>query len=93
MDQDACFNFKITTTHGEVPNGLIPEFNGIIYYIQTDFAQTKQEHEAAVQLVVDQLLTENDDKYTSWKEIKREILIFSRMSQVTVVSFRVRDVY
>ncbi|MBD8013870.1 hypothetical protein [Planococcus wigleyi] len=93
MDKAADFNFKITTTHGEVPNGLIPEFNGIIYYIQTNFAQTKEEHEAAVQPVVDQLLSVNEEKYTSWEETKREILIFSRISQVTVVSFRVRDAY
>lgn len=93
MDQGTDFKFKIITTHGKVPNGLIPEFNGIIYYIQTNFAETKEDHESAVQPVVNKLIAENESKYTSWEETKREMLVFSRTSQVTVVSFRVRDVY
>ena len=93
MDQTQDFKLKVITTHGKVPNGLIPEFNGIIYYIQTNFAQTKEDHEAAVQPVVDKLLAENESKYTSWIETKREMLIFSNVSQVTVVSFRIRDAY
>lgn len=93
MDQAADFKLKIITRHGKVPNGLIPEFNGIIYYIQTNFARTSEDHEAAVQPVVDKLLADNEGKYTSWVETKREMLVFSQTSQVTVVSFRVRDVY
>lgn len=93
MDKAPDFKLKIITRHGKVPNGLIPEFNGIIYYIQTNFAWTTEDHETAVQPVVDQLLSENEGKYTSWVEIKREMLVFSQISQVTVVSFRVRDVY
>lgn len=93
MDQAKDFKLKVITTHGKVPNGLIPDFKGIIYYIQTNFAQTKEEHEAAVQPIVDQLLSKNESNYTSWEETKREMLVFSPVSQVTVVSFRVRDVY
>lgn len=84
---------KINTKFGEVPSGLIPEFKGIIYYVQTDYAKTPEEHREAVQEVVENLLSQNEDEYTSWEETKREIRVFSRISQVTVVSFRIRDAY
>lgn len=93
MDNFAGVDFKIKTKFGEVPTGLIPDFNGIIYYIQTDFAKTPGEHGEHVEKVVQQLIEQNEDKYTYWEEMKREIRMFVRISQVTVVSFRVRDAY
>lgn len=93
MDQTEGFKLKVITTVGKVPNGLISNFNGITYYIQTNFARTKEDHEAAVQPAVEELLDKNEGKYTSWVETKRELLVFSPVSQVTVVSFRVRDMY
>ena len=93
MDNIDVLGLKVTTKFGEVPTGLIPEFNGIIYYVQTDYAKTPGEHREYVEKVVQQIIEKNEDNYTSWEETKREIRVFSRISQVTVVSFRIRDAY
>lgn len=93
MDNIDVLGLKVTAKFGEVPTGLIPEFNGIIYYIQTDYAKTPGEHREHVEKVVQQIIEQNEDKYTSYEETKREIRVFARISQVTVVSFRIRDAY
>lgn len=81
----------LSVGYGRIPNGLVPEFNGIIYYLQTKFANSVEEHKEAIEPIIKKLIDDNDDIYTSWEETKREFLVWSRVSQVTVVSFRVRD--
>jgi hypothetical protein len=83
----------LSVKYDVIPNGLVPEFNGVIYYLQTNFANTVEDHKEAIEPIISRLIDDNDNDYTSWEETKREVLVWSPVSQVTVISFRVRDVY
>jgi len=83
----------LSVTYGDIPNGIVPDFKGIIYYFQTSFAKSTKEHNEAIEPIIKQVLSENDTNYTSWEVKKRGTLVYTQISQVTVVSFRVRDAY
>lgn len=86
-------NDGLSVTYDDIPNGLVPDFKGVIYYFQTSFAKSTKEHNEAIEPIIEKVLSENDTHYTSWEVVKRETLVYTQISQVTVVSFRVRDAW
>ena len=93
MEKFIKIDTVLSVKYEAIPSGLVPEFKGIIYYLQTNFASSVEEHQEAIEPIINKLIVDNDNNYTSWEETKRELLVWSPVSQVTVISFRVRDVY
>ena len=83
----------LSVNWGDIPGGVLEDFKGVVYYFQTFNAASTKEHNEAIEPFIDKLLSKNETNYTSWEVSKRATLVYKKTSQVTVVSFRVRDAY
>lgn len=79
--------------YSRIPSRLIPETNGITFYIKTTYITDKLIHDTLVSKIIKLLISQNETDYTSWELVKSETLIWRHIDQVTVVSFRTRDIY
>ena len=86
-------NVKLDTQYGNIPSGIVEGFTGIVVYIETGQAKDKESHQKECQRIIEALKRYNETDYTSWEVTKCEMVKFKRLSQVTLVSFRVRDIY
>lgn len=83
----------IDVFYSRIPNGLVRGFDGIIFYFQTTEAFDTKAHEEAVKSVISLLVDQSYDHGVYWKVTKCESIVWHERSQVSVVSFRVRDSY
>ncbi|MEK4968593.1 hypothetical protein MKX29_13375 [Cytobacillus sp. FSL R7-0696] len=79
--------------YGEIPSGLIDGYIGTVFYFKTSDAFDKDTHESAIKPLIKQLQSASEDYGTSLELSKCEALIWKEYRQVTVASFRIRDIY
>ena len=79
--------------YGRIPTGLIVGWDGIVFYIKTSDCYLLKEHKGMTNYIINRLENENEDHGTSWRETGREIVKLEMRSQITLVSFRIRDSY
>lgn len=83
----------VHVTYGRIPVGLVQGFKGIIFYFQTNDAFDTELHENTVKLALNLLIQDSYDHGTYWELTKIEAVVWNELSQITIVSFRVRDSY
>lgn len=84
---------NISIEYGQIPNGLIEGWNGIVFYFLTRDAYNTERHELIVGNVIDRLVSQSEYSYTRWVKTKIEAVEWTEYCQITLVSFRVRDSY
>jgi hypothetical protein len=84
---------EIDVFYSRIPIGLVEGFDGIIFYFQTTEAFDAKAHEGAVKPIIDALVDQSYDHGAYWVLTKCEAVVWHERSQVSVVSFRVRDSY
>ncbi|MCA4755562.1 hypothetical protein H8Z60_23845 [Mycolicibacterium fortuitum] len=86
--------YGVNVHYGKVLNSLCPEgWSGIIYFIQTAWQEGQEKHESIVEQMIRQFETQSYDHGSEWRETKREVIHLDSMSQISLVSFRIRDSY
>jgi hypothetical protein len=83
----------VSVSYGRFPSGLLPDWNGIVFWFTTTDCYSTEAHEIAVKPLIEQLKDDNDDKYSRWVQTKIEAVVWKPYNQTTLVSFRVRDAY
>lgn len=83
----------INVQYGMIPNGVVPGFSGNVYFYETRKCKTEEEHKKMIEPNIKKLISRYDTEYASYEETKREIVVWTPISQVTLISFRVRDSY
>ncbi|WP_339188413.1 hypothetical protein MKX33_00720 [Paenibacillus sp. FSL R5-0490] len=84
----------VTVSYGKVLNQFCPAgWYGIIYYIQTSWQEGQEKHAAIVEKMVRQFEEQSYDHGSEWVEQRREIIQQDKMSQISIVSFRIRDIH
>ncbi len=83
----------IDVFYSRIPIGLVEGFDGIVFYFQTTEAFNTKAHEGAVKPVIDSLIDQSHDHGAYWEVTKCEAVVWHEHSQVSVVSFRIRDSY
>ncbi len=84
----------VTVHYGKVLNSIAPEgWTGIIYFIQTAWQEGQEKHESIVGQMVRQFESQSYDHGSEWREKKREVIHKDEVSQISLVSFRIKDSY
>lgn len=84
----------INVHYGKVLNMFCPEgWSGIVYFIHTSFQDGQENHESIVEKMVRQFESQSYDHGADWRETRREVLYSDESSQISLISFRLRDVY
>lgn len=97
-------NIKLNTTetieingievkYGRLPSGLIERYEGIIFFFKTREAYDAETHEKAVQPLISKIESKSYDHGSDWEMVKCEAIVWKERNQITVASFRVRDIY
>lgn len=85
-------------SYGRIPSNIIEGWEGIVFYFTTNerelFNDIKK-YEEIIQPLIDKLKWQNDESKhgVSWRETRKEAIVWNEMRQITLVSFRVRDSY
>ena len=79
--------------YGRIPSGLVDNFDGIVFYVKTTDCFDAVLHENFVLQLLDRLESENEDHGVEWRKTKISAKIWKESIQVTVVSYRIRDIY
>lgn len=84
----------VSVHYGRVLNILSPEgWDGLVYFVHTGSYDGINKHDAAVEKVVDLFETQSYDHGSEWRETKRELIDSDESSYVSLISFRIRDIY
>ena len=83
----------INVEYGKIPSGLIDGWNGIVYYFSTFDAYDTELHEKVVSKVIKKLEDQSYDHGSEWRKTKIEAIVWNDFKQLTLVSFRVKDMY
>lgn len=84
----------ISVEYGKIPSGLIGGLDGIVYYYFSTFdAYDTELHERVVSKVIEQLEYQSYDHGSEWRKNKIEAIVWNDFKQLTLVSFRVKDMY
>jgi hypothetical protein len=84
---------SVNVVYGKIPSGLIEGWDGIVYYFQTSNTYDTALHEKIVNKLIDQLESQSFDHWSEWRKTKVEVVVWNEHSQITLVSFRVKDSY
>lgn len=83
----------IEVKYGRLPSGLVQSYEGIVFFFKTREAYDADTHERAVQTLISKIESESDNHGSSWEMVKCEATVWKERNQITVASFRVRDIY
>jgi len=83
----------INVEYSRFPSGLIEGWNDIVYCFTTFNAYDTELHEKVVSKVIDQLEYQSYDHGSEWRKTKIEAVVWNEYRQITLVSFRVKDMY
>ena len=82
--------------YGKVPNRLIEDMNGIIYYIETRFVD-KEEHNKIKSQIIEMLESDSYDHGAEWRLTESKTIEEDNSRGLnyilSLVSFRVKDSY
>ena len=85
-------------SYGRIPSNIIDGWEGIVFYFTTNerelFNDIKK-YEETIQPLIDQIRWQNDESEhgVTWRETRKEAIVWDELRQITLVSFRVRDTY
>ena len=74
--------------YGRIPNVLVSDMNGIIYYISTS---TDKDHADGVREVVNMLQSDSYDHGSEWRKTEHRIIEATEYNTCSLISFRVKD--
>ncbi|MNC46727.1 hypothetical protein D3C75_957560 [compost metagenome] len=84
----------ITVHYGRVLNVLLPAgWDEMVYFVHTGSYDGISKHNAAVEKVVRLFEEQSYDHGSEWRETKRELIDSDESSYVSLISFRIRDIY
>ena len=77
--------------YGRVPRAIFKDKGELMFYFSTRQQQGK--HDKVVGKAINRLANENESHGVSWRELERTKYRDTYYYQLTVVSFRIRDIY
>lgn len=83
----------IVVEYGRIPIGIVQGYSGIIFYFKTTDAYDTELHENTVKLLLNLIRQDSYDHGTYWSLTKCGTVVWNELSQVSIVSFRIRDSY
>lgn len=83
-----------TVKYGQLPSGLVPGWDGIIYWYQTNLDMAAAtEHEDLVRPIIEKQMEDSYDHGQEWRVDKIKAVIWEEWRQVTLCSFYIHDAY
>ena len=85
---------EIEVWYGRLPSKLVEHFGfeGIVFYFQTTNCYNDIKHENAVKPLLRQIEDQIEDYYLDWRQTKIEAVVWEEYNQITLCSWRVRDI-
>lgn len=84
----------IEVWYGRIPTKLVEHFGfeDRVFYFQTTNCYNDKKHEEAVKPLLRQIEEQNEDYYVDWRKTKIEAVVWEEHNQITLCSWRVRDI-
>ena len=85
---------EVRVWYGRLPSSLVEHlgFEGVVFYFQTIDCYNDIKHENAVKPLLRQIEDQNKDYYLDWRQTKIEAVVWEQYNQITLCSWRVRDI-
>lgn len=82
--------------YGRIPSNLIEGWDEIVFFFETSEEELYKNislYEKTIQPIIDKIKYQNNEiqHLVSWRETRKEAVIWNEYRQTTLVSFRVRD--